>query len=248
MSRQTTLFDFTKPQISIDKPIRLVELFAGYGSQSMALERMGVPFECHKVVEVDEFAIKSFNACRGTDFPATDITKVHGKDLEITDTETYNYIMFYSFPCTDISQAGQMRGFEEGSATRSSLLWECKRILLELEKKPQILIMENVPAIHSQDNMQHLHKWTDFLNSLGYSSYGEDLNACDFGVAQSRERFFLVSILGDYNYQFPVGMDLRYCIEDYFQELTEEEALKYIVKSEKAMDLLVDLDCKGELE
>lgn len=248
MSRQTTLFDFTKPQVSIDKPIRLIELFAGYGSQSMALERMGVPFEYHKVVEFDEFAIKSFNACHGTDFPAMDITKVHAKDLEITDTDKYEYIMFYSFPCQDISLAGSMQGFGEGSDTRSSLLWECKRILLELEEKPQILIMENVSTIHSQDNMPHLHKWVEFLDSLGYSSYGEDLNACDYGVAQSRERFFLVSILGNYNYQFPVGMDLRYCIEDYFQELTEEEALKFIVKSEKAKDLLVDLDEKGELE
>ena len=108
--------------------------------------------------------------------------------------------------------------------------------------------MENVPAIHSKDNIKHYQKWRDVLTDLGYSSYSQDLNGIDFGVAQSRERTFMVSILGDYSFTFPTVMDLNKCIEDYFEELTEEQALKYVVKSKKALDLLVRLDEENRLD
>ena len=153
----------------------------------MALKRLGADFEHYMVVEFDDFAIKSYNAVHGTDFPATDICTVHGEDLEVTDKEKYSYVLTYSFPCTDISQAGQMKGFEEGSGTRSSLLWEVKRILMELQETdalPQVLLMENVDAITNQQNRPHLSKWIEFLNGIGYTSYDQILNANDYGIAQ----------------------------------------------------------------
>lgn len=141
-------------------------------------------------------------------------------------------------------------GFAEDSGTRSSLLWQVKRILeklKEIDSLPQVLLMENVTAIRSDENRPHFRKWLDFLDSCGYSTYVTDLNAADFGVAQHRERTFALSILGEYNYTFPDTMDLSKCIEDYFEDLTEEQAMKYVVKSKKALNLLVELDEKGEL-
>lgn len=216
----------------------------------MALRNLGADFEHYRVVEFDKYAIQSYNAIHGTNFPTMDIRDVKGVDLGIEDMTRFTYLLTYSFPCTDISQAGQMRGFAEGSNTRSSLLWEVKRILTELKEMgtlPQVLLMENVVAIHSQENKPHLQKWLDFLDSLGYSTYMEDLNAADFGVAQHRERTFALSILGNYNYKFPTIMDLNKCMEDYFEDLTEEQAMQYVVKSKKALDLLVELDEKNEL-
>ena len=64
-------------------------MFAGYGSQSMALKRLGIPYELWKVVEFDEFAIKSYNAIHGTNFPTIDIQNVSGKDLEVTKTDRF---------------------------------------------------------------------------------------------------------------------------------------------------------------
>lgn len=96
---QLGLFDEEYPQYKIEKTIRLIELFAGVGSQSMALKRLGVDFESYKVVEFDEFAIRSYNSIHGTNFPTLDITKTHAADLEIVDRNKYEYIMFYSFPC-----------------------------------------------------------------------------------------------------------------------------------------------------
>lgn len=139
--QQLTIFDILCEGVKITKPIRLIELFAGYGSQAMALKRIGAEFEHYKVVEFDKFAINSYNAVHGTDFKVTDIRDIHAEDLEVTDTDKYCYIMTYSFPCTDLSVAGKMKGMKKGSGTRSGLLWEVERLLKEMDERPQVLLM-----------------------------------------------------------------------------------------------------------
>ena len=104
--------------------------------------------------------------------------------------------------------------------------------------------MENVPAIHSADNMPHFRKWLDFLESKGYSNYIEDLNAKDYGVAQNRDRTFCVSILGEYNYEFPEKVNLRYVMKDYLEENVDE---KYYINSAKAQELIQKLLDNGTL-
>lgn len=92
---QISIFDMIREPIRITKPIRLIELFAGYGSQAMALERIGAKFEHYRVVEFDKYAIASYNAVHGTNFPTMDITKVHAEDLDICDTEFFTYLLTY---------------------------------------------------------------------------------------------------------------------------------------------------------
>mgnify|MGYP004663416005 CR=1 FL=1 len=96
LNNQMSIFDFTREPISITKPIRLIELFAGYGSQTMALKRIGAKFEHYRVVEFDKYAIASYNAVHGTDFPTMDITKVHAEDLNICETEAFTYLLTHS--------------------------------------------------------------------------------------------------------------------------------------------------------
>lgn len=98
-NEQISFKELDKPGYRITKPIRLIELFAGVGSQAMALRDIGANFTHHRVVEFDKFAIASYNAIHGTDFKVTDIRDVKGGDLGITDTDKYEYIMTYSFPC-----------------------------------------------------------------------------------------------------------------------------------------------------
>ena len=95
---QMSIFDFTIPMISVKKKIRLIELFAGVGSQAMALRDLKVNFEHHRVVEFDKYAITSYNAIHGTNFEPTDITKIKGGDLGIDECDKYCYILTYSFP------------------------------------------------------------------------------------------------------------------------------------------------------
>ena len=241
-NNQMSIFDFTREPIRITKPIRLIELFAGYGSQAMALKRIGAKFEHYRVVEFDKYAIASYNAVHGTNFPTMDITKVHAEDLNVCDTETFTYLLTYSFPCTDLSVAGKQAGMSKGSGTRSGLLWEVERILTEIRDSngelPQILFMENVPQVHGKKNINDFEKWLEFLESLGYTNYWQDLNAKNYGVAQNRNRCFMFSFLGNYSYNFPQPIPLKKKLKDYLEDNVDE---KYYINNEKADKLIKQL-------
>ena len=242
--QQLDIFDMTRQTFQIDKPIRLIELFAGVGSQAMALRDLGADFEHYRVVEFDRFAVASYNAIHGTNFETTDIRNISGVDLGINNTDKYCYIMTYSFPCQDLSVAGKQKGMTKGSGTRSGLLWEVERLLNECTELPQVLLMENVPQVHSKANMPDFQKWIDFLESRGYSNYWKDLNAKDYGVAQNRDRCFMVSLLGEWNYKFPQPIPLERKLKDYLEDEVDE---KYYINNEKAQELIQALIENGTL-
>lgn len=242
--KQMTIYDEMFPEFKITKPIRLIELFAGYGSQAMALERLGADFTHHKVIEFDRFAVNSYNAVHGTNFEPTDIRNIHASDLEITDTDKYCYIMTYSFPCTDLSVAGKMKGMKKGSGTRSGLLWEVERLLKEMNEKPQVLLMENVTQVHGKANIEDFRQWISFLESIGYQNFWQDLNAKNYGVAQNRNRCFMVSFLGNYSYDFPQPIPLKKKLKDYLEDNVDE---KYYINNEKAEKLIKQLIDNGTL-
>jgi len=242
---QLGLFDEEYPQYKIDKPIRLIEAFAGIGSQAMALKRLGVNFEHYRVIEFDDFAIKSYNSIHGTNFPTMDVTKITAADLGIVDTDKYEYILTYSFCCQDLSLAGKQAGMKRDSGTRSSLLWEIERLLNECTELPQILLLENVIQVHSEKNLPDFEEWIQFLRSKGYSNYYGDLNAKDFGVPQNRDRCFMVSMLGKYDFQFPKTIPLEKVINDVLEEEVPE---KFFIRNEKAQLLTDQLIRDGKIE
>lgn len=227
---QISLFDGATKFV-VDKPIRLIELFAGIGSQAKALERLGADFEHYRICEFDKYAVASYNAVHGTNFGTSDITKIKAENLGIVDTDKYCYIMTYSFPCQDLSLAGKQRGMVKGGGTRSGLLWEVERLLDECKELPQVLIMENVPQVIGTKNIEHFAKWQEKLESLGYKNKWQVLNAKDFGIPQNRERCFMVSILGDYYYEFPKTMKL----EKRLKDLLEPEVAEKYYLSDRAI-------------
>ncbi|MBQ8680846.1 MAG: DNA (cytosine-5-)-methyltransferase [Treponema sp.] len=248
---QNSLFDF--PQIQIDKPIRLIELFGGIGSQAMALRNIGADFEHYRLVEFDKYAVASYNAIHGTDFETTDICDVHGADLGIVEKDKYCYILTYSFPCTDLSVAGLMKGmsksdWEAGHSTHSGLLWEVERILGELQKQdlPQVLLMENVPQVHAEQNKADFENWLSFLRKKGYQNFYQDLNARDYGIPQNRERCFCVSVLADdfIDFEFPNQIPLKTVMKDYLEENVDD---KYYINNEKADKLIQQLLKNGTI-
>ena len=252
MNEQISIFEYIgDPRARIyktNKKIRLIEMFGGIGSQAMALRDMGADFETWKLIEYDKYPIASYNAIHGTNYKPMDIRNVHGRDLEIVNKESFTYLLTYSFPCQDLSISGLMRGMTKGTSTRSGLLWEVERILTELKAEyldlPDILLMENVPNVHGQGNMKDFREWVDFLNNLGYSSYWQDLNARDYGVAQSRSRCFMVSILGNWNYKFPKPLKLNKTMKDYLEDKVDE---KYYITNEKAKELIDKLIVNGKI-
>jgi len=117
------------------------------------------------------------------------------------------------------------------TSTRSGMLWEVERILKEckeLGQLPSCLVMENVPQVHSTDNMSDFSKWINSLEGMGYRSYWKDLIATDFGIPQTRNRCFMISILGDYNYTFPKPIPLKLKLKDMLENNVDE---KYYIKN-----------------
>lgn len=220
---QITLFSGSS-EIRIDKKIRLIELFAGIGSQAKALKNIGADFEHYRICEFDKYAVTSYNAIHGTDFKVSDITKWHAADLGIIEKDKYEYIVTYSFPCQSLSVAGKGEGMAKGSGTRSGLLWEVERLLEECgDNLPQILLMENVDAILFEKNRKHFFQWCNRLEEFGYKNYYEVLNARDYGIPQNRKRCYMVSILGDYYYEFPKPIKLELRVKDRLEDEVPEK-------------------------
>lgn len=178
--------------------LKLIELFSGIGSQYEALKQCGIPCEPIARSDIESHANKVYEMLHGSVPNLGDISKI--SRLPTADLWTY------SFPCQDISTEGKTKGFEKGSGTRSSLLWEVGRLLktaYESNSLPKYLLMENVDNIVSMKFRQGLNKWIEFLRKLGYRSYGKVLNSIDFGIPQNRRRFFLVSKLDSKPFIFP---------------------------------------------
>lgn len=219
--------------------LRVFEAFSGYGSQSMALRNIGVNYEVVGISEIDRYAIMGYNAVHGE-------TKNYGDICDIDWSEVPDFDFFtYSFPCTDISNAGAQLGFEEGSGTRSSLLWECKKAIEA--KRPKFLMMENVKAITSDKFLPGLLKWQEYLTYQGYTNFTEILNAKDYGIPQNRERCFVISIYGDAWYSFPDPKPLELKLKDMLEENADE---KYYLDQNRVDEFISNLspDKREELE
>lgn len=154
-----------------------------------------------------------------------DISNVKGRDLDFNDKD--QVIMSWSFPCQDLSLAGKMGGADEDSGTRSSLLYQVIRLLREREREnlplPTILFMENVSALINQNNIHNMQKVEQQLASMGYTNFIQVLDTKDYGLPQHRERVFMISILGNYSYEFPVKLPLKYKLKDMLSKNVDEK-------------------------
>lgn len=198
--------------------LKLIHLFAGVGSPEMALKRLGIPFEIVGYSEIDKYAIESYKAIHG-DVPFLgDVTKI--------ERLPKCNMLFWGFPCTDISVAGKQKGLldELGNKTRSGLLVDVLRLLKiakENNELPEISVIENVKNLVGKKFKNDFDNLLLVLDSLGYNSYWQVLNAKDYEVPQNRERVFIVSIRKDVDkrgYTFPEKMQLKKCIKDILEE------------------------------
>ena len=175
--------------------IKVLELFGGIGACSKALERLGIEYEIADYVEIDKYAVKSFNAMHNTNFEPQDIT-TWDKDIEVD-------LIMHGSPCQDFSLAGKQAGGDKDSGTRSSLMYETIRIVEKL--KPKYVIWENVKNLLSKKHRHNFDAYLERMEQLGYTNYYQVLNAKDYGIPQNRERVFTVSILDNSSYSFPKG-------------------------------------------
>ena len=211
--------------------IRILELFAGIGACSKALENLGIEHEIVDAVEIDKYAIQAFNAIHGTNFEPQDICK-WDKDIECD-------LIMHGSPCQDFSIAGKQAGGDKNSGTRSSLMYETLRIVEKL--KPKYVIWENVKNILSEKHRHNFEAYCHEMAVLGYSNYAQVLNAKDYGVPQNRERVFTVSILGDGKYKLLEPIPLEKRLKDVLEEnvdekyyLSDEQVASFVASTKKA--------------
>lgn len=168
-------------------------------------------------------------------FPIKSITTEYAEcnvfNMEVEEDNSYTANGCIVHNCTDISNAGIQKGLAEGSGTRSSLLWECRKAI-EI-KRPKYLLMENVKALVSKKFLPFYNKWEQYLAGLGYDNYCKVMNAKDYGVPQNRERIFVVSILGDHKgFHFPEPVPLEKRLKDILEPEVDD---KYVL-SDKAIE------------
>ena len=246
------MIEYTK-----ENPLRCFYAFAGYNSQKMALKRLVEHFpEFHHVCvgwsEIDANAIKANNAV----FPE-DADKNFGDISKIDWDKVPDFDLFtYSFPCQDISASGKQEGLEEGSGTRSSLLWECKKAI-EI-KKPRFLMMENVKALTQKKFQPYLKKWQTWLHQQGYENFTQVLNASSYNVPQNRERVFMISILRtdsepNPSFYFPKKLKLERRIKDILEPTVDEsfylsdKALEYFCRVNNGLNGSDESSCVGRV-
>lgn len=202
------------------RDLRIIELFGGIGSCTQALKRLHVPLEIVDYVEIDKYAVQSYNAINGTNFAPQDITK-WDKDLDVD-------LIMHGSPCQDFSIAGKQAGADEGSGTRSSLMYETLRIVSKL--KPKYVIWENVKNVLSKKHIHNFEAYLEKMVSLGYMNYYQVLNAKDYGIPQNRERIFCVSVynggvftLDGYDFEFPRKIELKKRLNDVLECKVDEK-------------------------
>lgn len=214
--------------------LKVLELFAGIGACSKALTNLEIDHEIIDAVEIDKYAIASFNAIHGTNFRPQDICE-WDKNIECD-------LIMHGSPCQDFSIAGKNAGGDEGSGTRSSLMYETLRIVDKL--KPKYVIWENVKNLLSKKHRHNFDAYLEAMEKLGYVNYYRVLNAKDYGVPQNRERVFTVSIRLDVPYcwafKFPPRRPLTKHLIDVLERdvdekyyLTAKQIAGYIATNDK---------------
>ncbi|MDY0235085.1 MAG: DNA cytosine methyltransferase [Gudongella sp.] len=200
--------------------IQILELFGGVGSPRIALRNIGLPVKSIDYVEIDEKAVRSYNAMFEKD--------LSHKTQSVVGWNLKPDILIHGSPCQDFSIAGKQKGADKNSGTRSSLMWETLRIIEQMGVwKPRIVIWENVKNVLSKHMIHNFNKYLKKMSSMGYTNSFEVLNAIDFGLPQKRERVFTISFLDGTYFDFE---DLIKTEAPHIRELLEDiQEEKYIV-------------------
>ena len=220
--------------------LKYLSLFSGIGSPEQALKNLGVEFELFGFSEIDKYAIKSYCVVHGVDESLNlgDITKIDIESLPL-DID----LITHGSPCQDFSVAGNGKGGDLGSGTRSSLMWNTVAICEHCQ--PKFVIWENVKNVLSKKHRHNFDKYLEEMDRIGYNNFYQILNAKDYGVPQNRERIFVVSIRKDLNkdFEFPKGFDNGIRLKDILEDEVDE---KYYINTENANKLIEEFKANNK--
>lgn len=205
--------------------IKVLSLFSGIGAFEKSLKNLEIEYELVNYCEIDKFASYAYSVLHNVSENKNliDVTKIDKDKLENFD------LLTHGSPCQSFSLAGKGEGGDEGSGTKSSLMWCTVDIISQ--KTPKYVIWENVKAVTFKQHVHNLNKYINRLDELGYNSYWKVLNAKDYNSPQSRERLFVVSIRKDIDtnkFKFPKPLDKIKILNDITEKSNIDE--KYYCK------------------
>lgn len=208
--------------------LKILELFGGIGSPRIALRNLGVPVKAIDYVEIDANAVRSYNAM---------FADQHYNPQNVIGYDLKPDILIHGSPCQDISIAGRRLGADEGSGTRSSLMWQTLKIVEQMGVwRPQVIIWENVKGVLQKRMAANYAKYCDVLDGLGYTTTNAVLDARQFGLPQYRERVFTVSVLeGNQPFDF---WRLKQSPMRPIKEFLEDAAPEYVITSPSMLSRL----------
>lgn len=217
--------------------VQILELFGGIGSPRCALRNLGIPVKAIDYVEIDEKAVRSYNAIFENELSY--------KTQSVVGWSLKPDILIHGSPCQDMSIAGHQgkakstdgrvnkgKGADQGSGTRSSLMWETINIIKNMgEWKPKYVIWENVKNVINSYNKENFNRYIKEMSNMGYVSNYAILDARDFGIPQARERVFTVSVLNGEKFGFNdlIRTPMR-DIKEFLQPNSEVESVYDVVQ------------------
>lgn len=161
--------------------IKFFDFCSGIGAARIAANINGLIYTGHS--EIDEKANDTYELFFGKSKNYEDLMKINPNDLPDFD------LAIAGFPCQAFSINGKRLGFND---ERGIIIYGIIKILKE--KKPSYVLLENVKGLVNHDSGNTLKTINYLLSELGYIINIKILNSKDFGVAQSRERIYIVAI------------------------------------------------------
>lgn len=217
--------------------LQILELFGGVGSARIALRNIGVPVKSIDYVEIDEKAVRSYNAMFANELSY--------KTQSVVGWNLKPDILIHGSPCQDFSIAGKQKGADKGSETRSSLMWETLNIINQMGIwKPRIVIWENVKNVLSKHMIHNFNGYLREMERLGYTNSFDVLDAREFGLPQARQRVFTISCLDGayFNFDELIRTQMR-DIKEFLQPNNEVDK-RYTIISPSMLSRIEKTDSK----
>jgi len=203
----TSFVDISSPPV-IGRNNKVISLFSGAGGLDIGLEHAG--FETVACIELDKdcretlrFNRPNWNLLENIfDGEIGDVKAISGQAiLKATNLKKGGAaIVCGGAPCQPFSDLGKNKGMHDEK--NGDLFLEFVRIVSEV--LPKSFIFENVTGITQSKHSKVLEYMEQKFTEIGYSVTGKILTACDYGVGQKRNRFFLIGLYSDEQPSFPL--------------------------------------------
>lgn len=228
---------------TMNKNIIGIDLFSGAGGLSLGAEMAGI--EVKIAVEYDTYSARTYQANHlNTKVINSDIKAVKGIDVERNNADL---ILFGGPPCQGYSTSNQKT--RSKSNPQNWLFKEFVRLAKEI--KPDWVVFENVTGIFETEKGFFADEISEAFIKLGYTCTPMTLCACNYGVPQTRSRFFLICSSNGTVPATPDVVHSAVSVKDAIEDLpslengADQDVLPYKekAKSDYAKLLRGDLEC-----